>query len=65
MAQPFQLSPVRSAPTHPAAQFLVDAAAAPTSRAPRGLDEKAGRLIELLALAESRKRAFQTMQDSR
>ncbi|NJR13707.1 MAG: phytoene/squalene synthase family protein [Phyllobacteriaceae bacterium] len=61
-AQPFQFAPVKSALTHPAAQFLVDAAAAPTARPPRGLDEKAGRLIELLALAEGRKRASDTMQ---
>jgi 15-cis-phytoene synthase len=55
-AQPFQFSPVLTAPTHLSAQFLVDAAARAEPRAPRGLDEKAGRLIELLALAETRRR---------
>jgi phytoene synthase len=57
-AQPFSLMPVLTTPTHPAVQFLVDASAARGARDPRGIDEKAGRLLELLALAETRKRGM-------
>jgi 15-cis-phytoene synthase len=54
-AQPFALSPVLTAPTHPEARFLVDACADLSRRAPRGIDEKAGRLIEILGLAHARR----------
>ncbi len=53
---PFQLSPVLTAPTHPSGQFLVDASAARERLTPRGLDAKAGRLIELMALSEQRRK---------
>jgi phytoene synthase len=55
VAQPFSLSPLLTAPTHPEAGFLVAACADTARRAPRGIDEKAGRLIEILALAHARR----------
>jgi 15-cis-phytoene synthase len=56
-AMPFQFGPVSTVPTHAAAQFLVDAAALKAPPEPRGFDAKAGRLLEILALAEQRRRA--------
>ena len=53
---PFQFSPVLTQATHPSGQFLVDASAAREPLAIRGLDAKAGRLIELMALSEQRRR---------
>jgi 15-cis-phytoene synthase len=53
---PFQFSPVLTQITHPSGQFLVDASAAREPRALRGLDAKAGRFIELMALSEQRRR---------
>jgi 15-cis-phytoene synthase len=42
--------------THASGQFLVDASAAREPLAPRGLDAKAGRLIELMTLSAERRR---------
>jgi 15-cis-phytoene synthase len=56
-AMPFQRGPVLATPTHASAQFLVDAAASREPGPPRGLDAKAARAIELLAIAETRRRA--------
>ena len=53
---PFQFSPILTVPTHASAQFLVDASASRDVQAPRGIDAKAGRLIELMALGEQRRR---------
>jgi 15-cis-phytoene synthase len=53
---PFQFSPVLTVATHASGQFLVDASAAREPLAIRGLDAKAGRLIELMALSEERRR---------
>jgi phytoene synthase len=57
-AHPFSFMPVLTAKTHPAVQFLVDAAAEAAPRSPRGIHEKAGRFLELLALAEGRRRGM-------
>ncbi|WP_394690197.1 phytoene/squalene synthase family protein [Hoeflea sp.] len=54
---PFLFQPVSTEPAHPEVRFLVEAAAAGRSQAPRGLDAKAGRMIELMARSEDRRRA--------
>ena len=54
-ASPFQLTPVRTAPTHPAAQFLVDACAA--SGAASHFENRVDRAAGLLAASTLRKRA--------
>lgn len=53
---PFLFQPVSVEPAHPEVRFLVEAAAAGRVNAPRGLDAKAGRMIELMALSETRRR---------
>ena len=48
---------VSADPPHPSMAALVDATAAAGEVTPAGLGEKAGRMIELMALAEQRRRA--------
>ncbi|MBU4527832.1 MAG: phytoene/squalene synthase family protein [Hoeflea sp.] len=56
-ATPFLFQPVSTEPAHPEVRFLVEAAAAGRVNAPSGFDAKAGRMIELMALSETRRRA--------
>ena len=56
-ATPFLFQPVSTEPAHPEVRFLVEAAAAGRVSVPGSLDAKAGRMIELMALSESRRRA--------
>ena len=56
-ATPFLFQPVSTEPAHPEVRFLVEAAAAGRVSAPSGFDAKAGRMIELMALSENRRRA--------
>jgi phytoene synthase len=56
-ATPFLFQPVSTEPAHPEVRFLVEAAAAGRINAPSGLDAKAGRMIELMSLSETRRRA--------
>jgi phytoene synthase len=53
---PFMFQPVATEPAHPEVRFLVEAAAAGRLQVPRGVDAKAGRMIELMALSETRRR---------
>ena len=50
--------PVSVEPPHPQTAFLVDAAARAHPLPPKGLDAKAGRMIEIIAASESRRREF-------
>ncbi len=53
---PSLLQPVSVAPAHPATQFMIDAVASAAPAAHHSLDAKAGRMIELMAQSEFRRR---------
>ncbi|WP_037547706.1 phytoene/squalene synthase family protein [Stappia stellulata] len=58
-ATPFPAATGRSAPPHESVAHLVEACSAPeTVAAPRGFDEKFGRVLDLLATTERRERAL-------
>ena len=56
-ATPFLFQPVATEPAHPEVRFLVEAAAAGRVHAPSGIDGKAGRMIELMTVSQTRRRA--------
>ncbi len=59
ISTPALFQPVSDAPSHDSVRFLVDAAVAGRRQAPRGIDAKAGRMIELIGMNETRRRDLQ------
>lgn len=60
-SRPSLLQPVSVALAHLSTQYLIDAAASAAPAAKHGLDAKAGRMIELIAQSEARRREFQAV----
>ncbi|MEL6919779.1 MAG: phytoene/squalene synthase family protein [Pseudomonadota bacterium] len=52
---PLLLKPVSSEPADPSVAFLVDAAASPLPAQPKTIDDKFGRMVELMATARDRR----------
>ena len=55
-ARPFQITPIMTTTTHESAQFLVDICAIKMPDTPRTMDEKAGRMVELMGISAQRRR---------
>ncbi|MEO1749555.1 MAG: hypothetical protein AAFR27_13240, partial [Pseudomonadota bacterium] len=49
------LKPVSAEPTDPSVAFLVDAAASLITAAPKTIDDKLGRMVEIMATARDRR----------
>ncbi|MEO0542353.1 MAG: phytoene/squalene synthase family protein [Pseudomonadota bacterium] len=61
---PLLLKPVSAEPTDPSVAFLVDAVASARSAEPRTIDDKVGRMVEIMASARDRRLSALTTDDT-
>ncbi|MEL6201331.1 MAG: phytoene/squalene synthase family protein [Pseudomonadota bacterium] len=61
---PLLLKPVSAEPTDPSVAFLVDAATSSVVSAPKTIDEKLGRMVEIMAAARDRRMGTLTGDDA-
>ncbi|MEO1701263.1 MAG: phytoene/squalene synthase family protein [Pseudomonadota bacterium] len=61
---PLLLKPVSAEPTDPSVAFLVDAAASRAASAPKTIDDKVGRMVEIMATARDRRLGALTRDDT-